>query len=115
MRKLLALLALVFMVGGGTAMAALVNVTGANYAVTEVFADRHAFGADLVQNGADETRTEVRIKEDAKCYWVGANGGADTPLSRADFISRLKKGTRVKVNGGRDWDGKVNASELWAQ
>jgi hypothetical protein len=94
--------------------AAIINVTGANYVVTTVYQDRIAFGVDLVQNGPKETRTEIRINRKAHCYWVNP-GQKDSELSVDQFYRRLHKGTRVMVNGARDWDGKVNASELWAQ
>ncbi len=115
MRKLLGLLLLLFVICGA-AQAALVNVTDANYVVTEVYRGRDAFGVDLIQNGPKETRTEIRLNRDAKCYWVAANGkGQDRRVSVASFIQNLKKGDRVSVTGGRDWDGKINASHVWAQ
>ena len=113
MRKLLALFVLVLMTAG-VASAALINVTQANYIVTSVDINRHAFGVDLVQNGARNTRTEIRVNKNAKCYWVH-KGRADTPMSVDAFVRNLQKGTRVRVDGGRDWDGKINASDLWAQ
>lgn len=115
MKKLLGLIVLLLMIGGA-AQAALVNVTGANYVVTEVYTGRDAFGVDLIQNGPKEVRTEIRLNRDAKCYWVGGNGkGQDMKVSVSSFIQKLKKGDRVSVNGGRDWDGKINASHVWAQ
>jgi hypothetical protein len=97
------------------AEAALVNVTNANYIVTSVDVAKRAFGVDLVQNGARNTRTEIRINRDAKCYWVNHDGSPDTPLTIDQFVRRVHKGTKVRVNGGRAWDNKVNASDLWAE
>ena len=114
MRKLFSLITVLFLIGGA-ASAALINVDKANYIVTKVYGDRNAFGVDLVQNGAKEVRTEVRLNKDAKCYWVRGTGGKDTPMSVSTFMQSLKKGTRVRVTGGRDWDGKINASEVWGQ
>lgn len=100
---------------GGAAQAAIINVTGANYIVTKLYPNRESFGVDLVQNGPKKIRTEIRINKNAHCYRVHRGGGPDTPVSRDQFYNMLHKGTRVRVNGGRDWDGKINASDLWAQ
>lgn len=113
MRRILALFVLILVTAGG-ASAALINVTGANYIVMNVNINKHSFGVDLVQNGARNTRTEIRVNKDAHCYWVH-KGRADTPMSVDAFVRNLQKGTRVRVDGGRDWDGKINASDLWAQ
>lgn len=113
MRPILKLFTILLLIGSGLAAAALVNVTKANYIVKNVYLDRNAVGVDLVQNGADEERTEVRIQKDTKCYWVG--NPKDTPMSVATFMKNVHKGTRIRVTGGRDWDGKINASEVWAQ
>ena len=114
MKKYLLLALTMVFATGGVAQAALVNVTGASYVVTVVYPDRIAFGVDLVQNGPKETRTEIRINKQAHCYWVHP-GQRDTEMSVNQFYRNLRKGTRVTVNGARDWDGKINASELWAQ
>ncbi len=114
MRNILRLITILCLIGG-VATAALINVDKANYIVTKVYNDRNAFGVDLVQNGAKEVRTEIRLNDDAKCYWIRGNGAKDKPLSVSGFMSSIKKGTRVRVTGGRDWDGKINASEVWAQ
>ncbi|MBX3168331.1 MAG: hypothetical protein KF760_13015 [Candidatus Eremiobacteraeota bacterium] len=113
MRPIFKLFTILLLIGSGLASAALVNVTKANYIVKKVYRDRNAVGVDLVQNGAKEVRTEVRIEEDTKCYWVGNR--KDTPLSRQAFMNKMAPGTRIRVTGGRDWDGKINASEVWAQ
>ena len=97
------------------AQAAIINVTGANYVVTKLYRERKAIGVDLVQNGPEKIRTEIRINKDAKCYRVHPGGGKDTPLTVDAFYNSLHKGSRVRVNGGRDWDGKINASDLWVQ
>lgn len=113
MRPIIKLFTILLLIGSGIAAAALVNVTKANYIVKKVYRDRNAVGVDLVQNGADEVRTEVRIQKDTKCYWVGKQ--KDTPMSVATFMQNMHTGTRIRVTGGRDWDGKINAYEVWAQ
>ena len=117
MRKIFVLLAMILAtaVTAIGASAAIINVTKANYVVTKVYRDRQAFGVDLIQNGASDTRTEIRLNKDAHCYRVHKGGGRDTPMSIKAFMRSLHKGTRVRVTGGRDWDGKVNASDVWAQ
>lgn len=113
MRPIWKLFTILLLIGSGLASAALVNVTKANYIVKKVYLDRNAVGVDLVQNGADEERTEVRIEKDTKCYWVGKQ--KDTPLTRQAFMGKMAPGTRIRVTGGRDWDGKINAKEVWGQ
>jgi hypothetical protein len=113
MRGIMKLFAILLLIGSGIASAAFINVTKANYIVKKVYRDRNAVGVDLVQNGADEVRTEVRIQDDTKCYWVGRN--KDKPMSVQSFMNNMHKGTRICVTGGRDWDGKINAYEVWAQ
>ena len=113
MRGLFKLFTILLLIGSGFASAALIEVDKANYIVTKVYSDRNAVGVDLVQNGAEKTRTEVRIQKDTKCYWVGHN--KDKPLSVSAFMRNMRKGTRIRVTGGRDWDGKINAYEVWAQ
>lgn len=112
MRKLFALLSLLLLSVGGSA--AILNVTNANYVVTKVYMDRAAFGCDLIQNGPRDVRVEVRLNDDAKCYWV-YKGSPAVPMNRASFMHNLKKGVRVRVTGGRDWDGQINASEVYGQ
>lgn len=114
MRKISKLMVLLLLVGG-VAGAALVNVTKANYVVTKIYSDRNALGVDLVENGPQEVRTEIRLNRDAKCYWVRGKGIKDAPMSVSTFMRSVKKGTRVAVTGGRDWDGKINASQVWGQ
>lgn len=99
----------------GMASAAIINVTKANYVVTKVYSGRNALGVDLIENGPKEVRTEIRLNRDAKCYWVQPNGARDVPMSVSAFMRSAKKGTRVRVTGGRDWDGKINASHIWGQ
>lgn len=112
MRKLFALLSLLLLSVG--VPAAILNVTNANYVVKTVYLDRAAFGVDLIQNGPREERTEIRLNDDAKCYWV-YKGSSAVPMNRMSFLHQLKKGVRVRVTGGRDWDGKINASEVYGQ
>ena len=114
MRKILTLLTMVIMLGG-MANAAIINVTKANYIVTQVFVAKHAFGADLEQNHARHTRTEIRLNKNVHCYIVHRGGGPDTPVGTNAFLNSLHRGTRVRVTGGRSWDNKINASDVWAE
>ena len=113
MRKLLLWVTLLTFLSGA-AHAAIINVTGGNYMVTKIDWKHYGFGADLVQNHARHTRTEVRINKSAHCWRVHP-GRADTLLTRTEFLRSLHRGTRVRVNGGRSWDGKINASDVWAE
>ena len=108
-------MALLLLLVAGAAGAALVNVTKANYVVSKVYSDRNALGVDLIQNGPKEVRTEIRLNDDARCYWVRGNGSKDVPMSVSTFMRSAKIGTRISVSGGRDWDGKINASTVWGQ
>lgn len=98
------------------AQANIINVNKANYSVTSVDPAARTFGVDLVQNRAAKTRSKVHLKKDAKCWWVmkdSANG--PKALTQAEFMTQIHKGTRVRVTGGRDWNGDINASEVWGQ
>lgn len=113
MKRIIALLALLAIVAG-TASAAIINVTKANYIVMSVNRAKREFKCDLVQNGPEEKRVTVRLNKDAKC-WRVHKGRKDIPVSQEQFLNLMHKGTRVAVTGGRDWDGQINASDVWAQ
>ena len=96
-------------------MAALLNVN-ANYRVTEVKPNERVFGIALMQDNPDETQNDVYFGADTRCYKeIHYRNGTrkEIPVTIEKFFKILKKGDKVRLKGGRDWDGSIHAYNVF--
>lgn len=112
-RPALALLFLVALVGAlalcsSQSWAQLV-IVDERYYVTEIRADQNKIGISEGQDG--KTRTWVDVE--SKTRIATSVGSRSTNITRRQMYSSLKPGTRIRVNGGRDWDQHIVAKKIW--
>lgn len=74
--------------------------------VTELRPDKNKIGTSAAK--ASQTRGWVKIEGGTKIF--RRNG---TPVSQAYMWKHLKRGMRIKVHGGGDWDTNVVAKKIW--
>ncbi|NDD27452.1 MAG: hypothetical protein EB084_04215 [Proteobacteria bacterium] len=112
--KLLAIAFMVLIVSSAPATAQLVLVDN-EYYVTEMRPGKGEFGVALSKG--QYTQNWVRLKLDTKIAhrrWLGQGKGfVDETVSPERLFSMLKIGSKVRVNGGRNFDGSVNAKRIW--
>lgn len=85
------------------------------YYVTEMRPGKGEFGVALSRG--QYTQNWVHVKLDTKIAhrrWLGAGKGfIDESVSPERLFSLLKLGSKVRVNGGRNFDGSVTAKRIW--
>lgn len=85
------------------------------YYVTELRPGKGEFGVALSKG--QFTQNWVRVKFDTKIArrrWLGEGKGfVDETISAERLFSSLRLGSKVRVNGGRNWDGSVTAKRIW--
>ncbi len=111
----LVLSAFLLLVAAGPAQAQLLSVTG-EYIIVNV--DRHGqrVGIALRDSDLNTRQNWVYIKPDTKI--VKRNflpGGVfkDEVWTFNGFFDRAKKGMKLRVEGGRDWDKSIHAKKIW--
>lgn len=97
------------------AWAQLLMVTG-DYQVTDV--DRRHQRIGIALRGDDPGRRQnwVYIKANTvvvRRERVPGGGFRDEFLTFNGFFEVIKKGSRLRVHGGRDWDGTIDAKKIW--
>lgn len=109
MKKLLILL--IVLLAPLVSTGALLNVNS-DYLITEVKPNERVFGIALIGDNPDVTQNDVYFGDDSKCFReVHLRNGTlkEYRVSVDKFIKLIHKGDRVRVNGGRDWDGSIHA------
>ncbi len=74
--------------------------------VTEVRPDHNKIGTSAGKTGS--TRGWIKIEGRTKIY--RRNGKA---VSQATMWKSLKRGMKIKIHGGGDWDTNVVAKKIW--
>lgn len=111
----LSLSLLLLCAAAGPAQAQLLTVTG-EYIVTNVDRSGQRVGIALRDADINVRQNWVYIKPDTKI--VKRNflpGGVfkDEVWTFNGFFDKARKGMKLKVEGGRDWDKSVHAKKIW--
>lgn len=106
---------LLLLVSAGPAQAQLLSVTG-EYQITNVDQAGQRVGIALRDADVNVRQNWVYIKPDTKI--VKRNflpGGVfkDEHWTFNGFFEKAKKGMKIKVEGGRDWDKSIHAKKIW--
>lgn len=104
-RIILALLILMALLPAVPTSAQLIVVDQELY-VTELRPDKMKIGTSAAK--ISETRGWVKLEGDTKIF--RRNG---KPVSQAFMWKNLKRGMKIKVHGGGDWDTNVVARKIW--
>lgn len=115
-RLLFCLLILVAAAAFGTAPSSAQLVLVDNqYYVTELRPGKDVFGVAL--HRGEYTKNWVHVRYDTKVsvrHWLSrARGFRDQIISPRSIFNYLRLGSRIRVQGGRDWDGSVVARRIW--
>lgn len=93
----------------------LLLVTG-RYRVVQVDRRHQRIGIALRDANPNVRQNWVYIKESTKIVkreYLGHGAFRDEFLTFDGFFHSIRKGTLLKVYGGRDWDGSINAKKIW--
>lgn len=85
------------------------------YYVTELRPNKSEFGVAL--DKGEYTKNWVHVRRDTKISMrrrLGEGKGfVDEVIPPDRLWSVLRLGTKVRVSGGRNWDGSVSAKQIW--
>ena len=110
----LAMLGLIVVPGPRSSQAQLLLVTG-DYRITEMDEDNQRFGVALPEARPDVTQNwcYVEPKTDILHKVTNSQGWSkEEKLNYYQFFKNAKKGTMVRIHGGRRWDGGITAKSL---
>lgn len=116
MRTLLLTVSLFFLsLGLAPAQAQLLSVTG-EYIVTNVDRSGQRVGIALRDADPNVRQNWVYVKPDTRIVkrkFLSGGVFKDEVWHFNDFFAYVKKGTKLKVEGGRDWDKSIHAKKIW--
>lgn len=96
-------------------LAQMLLVTG-DYRVTDVDQSEQRIGIALREDDPNERQNWVYIRPDTKInVRRSLSGGAfrDDLVTFQEAWSVIRKGSKLRVHGGRDWDGTIVAKKIW--
>lgn len=117
-RKILAAslaLMVLSIIWASSAKAQILMVTG-EYRVTHVDRSEQRIGIALRDADPNKRQNWVYIKASTKIVrrvWMGDGTFRDEEMRWNEFFDYVRKGTLIKVHGGRDWDGTIDAKKIW--
>lgn len=97
------------------AQAQILMVTG-DYRVTHVDRDEQRIGIALRDDDPNVRQNWVYVKSDTviiRRIWLRGGAFRDERMSFNGFFDYVRKGTKLRVHGGRDWDGSIDAKKIW--
>ena len=113
MKKLLLLLIACLVVGPASAQ--ILMVTG-DYRVVDTDRGEHRIGIALREDDPNVRQNWVYVDEKTEVVvrkYVGGGAFRDQKMTADQAWPLLKKGRKVRVHGGRDWDGSIVAKKIW--
>ncbi len=111
----LALALLILASLAGRAQAQILMVTG-EYRVTDVDRSGQRLGVALRADDPDRRQNWVNVRSDTKIVrrvWLKGGAFRDEVMTWNGFFDHVRKGTQLKVHGGRGWDGTITAKKIW--
>lgn len=116
MKNFITLLFFLLMVcAAAPAQAQLLSVTG-EYRIVQVDRGKQQVGVALREANPDKVQNWIHIKPDTKIVKRNffKNGTfKDEVWTFNGFFDYAKKGTMLRVEGGRDWDKSIHARKIW--
>lgn len=110
----LPLLLLLFL-AASPAQAQMLSVTG-EYRVTDVDRAGQKIGIALRTDDPNKRQNWVYVKPETKIIkrkFLKGGVFQDEVMSFNGFFDYVKKGTLLRVQGGRDWDRSIHAKKIW--
>ncbi|MCA9776915.1 MAG: hypothetical protein KC800_09375 [Candidatus Eremiobacteraeota bacterium] len=88
------------------------------YRVVEVDQAENRIGVALPDANPNETQTWVYVKPETRSSmrkYYGDGYFRDEQLSTNGLMNAVeqREGSLIKVHGGRDWDGSIDAKTIW--
>ncbi len=114
-RSLILTVFLLFVGATGAANAQILSVTG-EYRVTNVDRAGQRFGIALRDANPNKRQNWVYVKPGTRIVRrIFLPGGVfrDEIMSFNGFFDYARKGTLLKVEGGRAWDKSIHAKKIW--
>jgi hypothetical protein len=100
---------------GARPLSAQMVLVDNEYYVTEMRPGKNEFGVALKKG--EYTKNWVHVRNDTRIshrVWLGQGRGfQDRIISPSRLWSVLRLGMKVRVAGGRNWDGSCNAKQIW--
>ena len=99
----------------GRAQAQILMVTG-EYRVTNVDRAQQRIGIALREDDPNHRQNWVYVKPETQIVrrvWLRGGAFRDQVMTWNNFFEYVHKGTLLKVHGGRDWDGSIQAKKVW--
>lgn len=112
-KYVLSIVALLFLF---TLAQAQIMIVKGDYRVTEVDRSGQRVGIALRDANPNVRQNWVYVKPETKIVKrVFYKNGTfkDTYPTFNDFFDYVRKGTQLKVEGGRDWDKSIHAKKIW--
>lgn len=111
----MAVLALALAIGPVNAQLLVVE---SRYRVVDVDRTENRIGVALPDANPHETQTWVYIKPDTRASMRTYHGDGyfrDHQLSTTELLNAVERreGSLIKIHGGRDWDGSIDAKAVW--
>ena len=97
------------------AEAQLLTVTG-DYRITDVDKANQRVGIAIREDDPNRRQNWLYIRPDTHINvrrQVGRGAFRDEQVSWEGAWSVLKKGRKIRIHGGRDWDGTIVAKKIW--
>lgn len=115
MNRALILVLLALVATALPARSQLLMVTG-EYRVVELDQANNRIGVALMEANPDVRQNWIYIRletEIVKRHYNSEGWFKDEMISPQGVWSAVKKGDKMKVHGGRGWDGSINAKKIW--
>ena len=110
----LMLVAAVMLATASKAGAQILLVTG-EYRVVDLDQSKNRIGVALLEARPDVRQNWVYVKLETEVVQRHQTDGwiKDEMLKPEQIWSALHKGDKIKVQGGRGWDGSITAKSIW--
>lgn len=115
--RVLALFALLglFVISSDRSSGQLLLANG-EYRVVEVDSEHQRFGVALLEAKPDKRQNWIYVTASTsinKRHSSGDGWFRDEKLSYEGFFNSVRPGDKVRVKGGRRWDGGITAKKIW--
>lgn len=114
MKRMMALGLVALALAALPAHSQILLVTG-DYRVVSVDQDNWRIGVALADANPNRRQNWVYITPDTRIalrVWKG-RWYRDEVIGLNRFFEIVRKGQRLRVHGGRDWDGTIKAKKIW--
>ncbi|MCR4784801.1 MAG: hypothetical protein K6A35_09870 [bacterium] len=86
------------------------------YQVVIVDKAEQRLGIASLDANPDRCQNWIYIKYNTEIFhrvWLDDKDFKVERMEWDEFLATVKKGTHIRVHGGRDWDGSIDARKIW--